>query len=342
MLARGKTIWAHERNRLKTARNAQRLILRDIDKKTAALVRMRDALIAERDTPVCASRQILVATTDPVEKRASRRSAADAADAAAVRPAPVPVRTLSRRNMPAAALRPTWLKPAINLAAASRRPQPVVSVAIRPPGKRRSPKQLLPARAFGGAVQARSLTASATPSRAAPLLPTSPSMPIEQVAFVATDPRTRHEPPAPLVIAQASPRSAPPIIVETMHEVVRRLCTYRRKKEIDPAIRALHRRRALVEEGDRWPARQLLTERLWLELNPRTAYTRTARDRVLTRDRDRLELIASGGGYVRASVRTACWSKPSLTFASRRRTGHGGRKCMFRLSSPTCGRGSRR
>ncbi|WP_375395567.1 hypothetical protein [uncultured Sphingomonas sp.] len=45
IVARGGHVWAHERNRIKAARNAARRVIRDADHKIAALTRMRDAAV---------------------------------------------------------------------------------------------------------------------------------------------------------------------------------------------------------------------------------------------------------------------------------------------------------
>ena len=45
MVARGDHVWAHERNRIKNARNAARRVIRDADKKIAALTKVRDAAL---------------------------------------------------------------------------------------------------------------------------------------------------------------------------------------------------------------------------------------------------------------------------------------------------------
>jgi len=49
MSRRGDLVWAQERNRIKQARNAARLAIRDADKKIAALTALRDSLIAQAD-----------------------------------------------------------------------------------------------------------------------------------------------------------------------------------------------------------------------------------------------------------------------------------------------------
>lgn len=47
MVKRGDLVWAHERNRIKRERNRQRLIMRDLDKKIAALTTLRDSLVVQ-------------------------------------------------------------------------------------------------------------------------------------------------------------------------------------------------------------------------------------------------------------------------------------------------------
>ncbi len=47
IVARGGQVWAHERNRIRNARNAVRRAIRDADKKIAALSKVRDAAIAQ-------------------------------------------------------------------------------------------------------------------------------------------------------------------------------------------------------------------------------------------------------------------------------------------------------
>lgn len=62
MVRRGKTVWAYERNRIKSARNALRQSIRDADKKIAALTQLRDGAIAEmraRDADVIAPRKLV-------------------------------------------------------------------------------------------------------------------------------------------------------------------------------------------------------------------------------------------------------------------------------------------
>ncbi|MBY0300139.1 MobA/MobL family protein [Sphingomonas ginsenosidimutans] len=46
MVKRGDNVWAHERNRIKNARNAARRAIRDADRKIAALTKVRDAAVA--------------------------------------------------------------------------------------------------------------------------------------------------------------------------------------------------------------------------------------------------------------------------------------------------------
>ncbi|MBN2971027.1 MobA/MobL family protein [Roseomonas aeriglobus] len=46
MARRGELVWAHERNRIKSARNAARRAIRDADRKIAALTKVRDAAVA--------------------------------------------------------------------------------------------------------------------------------------------------------------------------------------------------------------------------------------------------------------------------------------------------------
>ena len=66
MVARGEHVWAHERNRIKNARNAQRRILRDLDNKIAALTKIRDAAVAQQAVqPVRSDRQRLVSVASP-------------------------------------------------------------------------------------------------------------------------------------------------------------------------------------------------------------------------------------------------------------------------------------
>lgn len=47
MVKRGDHVWAHERNRIKNARNAARRAIRDADRKIAALTKVRDAAVAD-------------------------------------------------------------------------------------------------------------------------------------------------------------------------------------------------------------------------------------------------------------------------------------------------------
>jgi len=47
MVARGERVWAHERNKIKNARNQARRAIRDADRKIEALTKLRDAVIAQ-------------------------------------------------------------------------------------------------------------------------------------------------------------------------------------------------------------------------------------------------------------------------------------------------------
>lgn len=49
MVRRGEQVWAHERNRIKNARNAARRVIRDADQKIAALTALRDGLVARAE-----------------------------------------------------------------------------------------------------------------------------------------------------------------------------------------------------------------------------------------------------------------------------------------------------
>lgn len=49
MVARGDRVWAHERNLIRNARNAARRRLRDADRKVAALMKLREAAVAQME-----------------------------------------------------------------------------------------------------------------------------------------------------------------------------------------------------------------------------------------------------------------------------------------------------
>ncbi|MGY2735045.1 MobA/MobL family protein [Sphingomonas sp. UYP23] len=64
MVARGEHVWAHERNRIKNARNAHRRFLRDLDNKISALTKIRDAAVAQQAVqPVRSNRERLVSAS---------------------------------------------------------------------------------------------------------------------------------------------------------------------------------------------------------------------------------------------------------------------------------------
>ena len=70
MVARGSTVWAWERNRIKNARNAARRTVRDANKKIAALTKVRDAVIKQVETErrLAPTRTITSATRPPAAR----------------------------------------------------------------------------------------------------------------------------------------------------------------------------------------------------------------------------------------------------------------------------------
>ena len=70
MVRRGTTVLAHERNRIKNARNAERMKIRDIERKIAALTAIRDSVIADQEkVPVPRARRLVAAVRPPIRER---------------------------------------------------------------------------------------------------------------------------------------------------------------------------------------------------------------------------------------------------------------------------------
>ena len=77
MVRRGDRVWAHERNRIKSARNAARRAISDADHKIAALTEVRDAALAQQAAERAGERPIRVLkATPPVAKLVLRQAAA--------------------------------------------------------------------------------------------------------------------------------------------------------------------------------------------------------------------------------------------------------------------------
>lgn len=266
MVARGERVWAHEGNRIKAACNAQRLMLRDIDRKMAALTRLRDTLMAEQDMPGTFVRQKLVAAVPEPGQPVPLREAGDSAER--------PVDLVSAASPRSADLvRP---QPLVAADAAPMTPSPAPQSLVAAGGSGRTPETLQPA---------------------LPALPVSTQAFAEPTALVVAGRHHAGSLPGVLAVARAA-RTAPPPIVEIMHETLRRLASKRRARPVDPAVTALHRRRALADEADRFAPARVILERSWLDLNPLTPFTTATRQRARDRDRERMTRIAAGGGYV--------------------------------------------
>ena len=70
MVRRGTTVLAHERNRIKNARNAERMKIRDIERKIAALTAIRDSVIADQEkVPAPRARRLVAAVRPPIRER---------------------------------------------------------------------------------------------------------------------------------------------------------------------------------------------------------------------------------------------------------------------------------
>ena len=114
ILVRGGHVWAHERNRIKNARNAARRAIRDADKKIAALTAVRDAALARIAREQAGARPATRLHREPVPMPAQRLEAVAvrparpvtsivASPASAARITPIAVATYARALPPVAA-----------------------------------------------------------------------------------------------------------------------------------------------------------------------------------------------------------------------------------------------
>ena len=265
MVARGERVWVHERNRLKSARNAQRMILRDLDRKMAALTQLRDTLIGNRQRVEAPRRLLVAAPSKDSGAKPLRRSPISGVPHTALTPAgqPAPAKTLTSAS-PTAPM-PTRLTPASD-------PQPRRDVLQASRGR-------------------------VTPARLEAVHPTASSG-IGRRLFPATG--SKRDGTADLLASASSrqPVSQPAAIVETMQEMLRLFAQRRSARRRDPALAAWHRRRALAEAELVAASTQPVPGRLWFELNPLTRSTPASRKRSRDIDRERLTRIAAGGGYV--------------------------------------------
>lgn len=72
MVARGQRVWAHERNKIKNARNQVRRAIRDADRKIEALTKLRDAVIAQMSDAAKNVSMPDVLVTAPTPHRAAK------------------------------------------------------------------------------------------------------------------------------------------------------------------------------------------------------------------------------------------------------------------------------
>lgn len=157
IVARGGHVWAHERNRIKAARNAARRAIRDADHKIAALTRVRDAALermARHDEVIVPAKGFCA--TPPVRPAAVRTVKVVAPSASALissTPA-VPAKTLSpalahRPARPALAVRTgTPVEPSASLTQASPPPAAILREAappVRPAARLSVAKRAVPA-----------------------------------------------------------------------------------------------------------------------------------------------------------------------------------------------------
>lgn len=73
ILARGGHVWAHERNRIRAARNSARRAIRDCDRKIEALIRVRDAAIKRIEQRVVSVSAARIIRAVPLVKAAETR-----------------------------------------------------------------------------------------------------------------------------------------------------------------------------------------------------------------------------------------------------------------------------
>lgn len=155
--ARGGHVWAHERNRIKAAKNVARRAIRDADHKIAALTRVRDAAIermARHEEAIVPAK--VFRATPPVEPAAIRTVKVVAPSASAlISSAPaVPAKTLSpaithRPARPALVARTgTPVEPSASLTPASTPPAAIRREAtppVRPAARLSVRKRAVPA-----------------------------------------------------------------------------------------------------------------------------------------------------------------------------------------------------
>ncbi len=242
IVARGGHVWAHERNRIKAARNAARRAIRDADRKIAALTKVRDAALArmaarsegiaparvmraarpvEPATVLVAGGSVTPAQTlrvsTPVMPATVRRPAqpVEAATVRAVAPAPVPatVRAAATPTVAATVVHPAPVPTAAIIQEAAR-PVRSSEPLSRAPGARLA-NQLSVARTATPATLRRSAVGAepAThPLEAAPVPTSARTM----TAAPQVRPRTEH------AVTPAAPSATPTTIATDLLDALAR------------------------------------------------------------------------------------------------------------------------
>ncbi|MGI4733029.1 MAG: MobA/MobL family protein [Janthinobacterium lividum] len=302
MVARGERVWMHERNRLKTARNAQRLVLRDIDRKIAALNTLRDVLMADRERSVSPAWQSLVATD--VSNSGQRRPITGAGQSN-----PPARRLISAGPMSGfapkprlAASRPVSETQSLTLAPVE--PSSRAGLAPSPAAPRRSPSASFIL--AGTPVPTDRLVPDKEPTRqTAPLAPARTASRRTRT-LVAADkgaPASR----APLAVS-ARFRTMDAVVTRGL-DLIHRLALTRRDAEDRDAGRALERqpsgaawrrRRALAAIHSHQPPGLIadMATHLWHDLHPRQLSTTATRRKTRERDSLRLDAVIAGNDYV--------------------------------------------
>ena len=296
MVARGEGVWAHERNRIKSARNAQRMILLDLDRKMAALTAVRDTLVADRQRATRLAQQPALAPTGsaiaPTLRAAVNRTSnrASALVRAAIDAVSAPSRLDTAVSGSAKTVPFKLLRSSGPTTQASSVPR-LVSFKVQP----------RPSRVPSDAREVAPPSSAARPALV-PSTATSTSKVAGRTFLTRATARASVGQTMPAVLTSAvvdRDSRPPPAIVETMRELLERIEMRQSTRPRDAATAAWLRRRILANKAAAADANpKSVATRLWFELNPLEPNTPAARQRAVARDRERLKRITAGRGYV--------------------------------------------